>query len=67
MDLGSMVENGKPAPDIYKLCASKFDPKPETLSACLAFEDSPAGVKSGISAGMKVEFHLLTRTMDYFI
>ena len=50
---GSMVENGKPAPDIFLRAAGDFKPSAVNPSDCLAFEDSPAGVKSARSAGMQ--------------
>ena len=43
-------KHGKPAPDVYLTTSSKLGVKP---SECLAFEDSPAGVESAKSAGMK--------------
>lgn len=46
------VKNGKPAPDIFLIAASRFKDKPEP-SQCLVFEDSPNGVRAGISAGMQ--------------
>lgn len=43
------VENGKPDPEIYLLVAGQL----ETLaSECLVIEDSPAGVKAALAAGM---------------
>ena len=44
-----MVENSKPAPDIYlAACASiQMDP-----GDCIALEDSPAGVTSAYRAGL---------------
>ncbi|MGB0904702.1 MAG: HAD family hydrolase [Mangrovicoccus sp.] len=49
----SEVENGKPAPDIFLLAASKMNIAPEH---CLVIEDSVNGIKAGLAAGMQV-FH----------
>lgn len=46
----TMVERGKPAPDIYIYAANQLGLKPED---CIALEDSPNGVKSAASAGCK--------------
>lgn len=46
----SMVEHGKPAPDIYLYAAEKLGIKPEE---CIALEDSQNGIKSASSAGCK--------------
>jgi beta-phosphoglucomutase-like phosphatase (HAD superfamily) len=43
------VEKGKPDPEIYRLVASELDVLPAN---CLAIEDSPAGVKAALEAGM---------------
>ena len=48
---GSMVERGKPAPDIYLLTAQKLGVKSEE---CLVFEDSENGILSAHKAGMDV-------------
>lgn len=48
---GCDVQKGKPAPDIYLAVADKLQVAPEH---CLVFEDIIPGLKSGISAGMKV-------------
>lgn len=45
------VERPKPAPDIYRLVAKLLGTSTE---ACLAIEDSPAGVCSACGAGMTV-------------
>ncbi len=47
------VERGKPAPDIYRVCASRFEDRPES-SSCLVFEDAPNGLQSATAAGMPV-------------
>lgn len=47
---GDHVANGKPAPDIYLEAASALSLPPE---ACLALEDSPAGVQAAKAAGMR--------------
>lgn len=44
------VEKGKPAPDIYLLVADDLGVRP---SNCFCFEDVPAGLMAGKSAGMK--------------
>ncbi|MBQ9673320.1 MAG: HAD family phosphatase [Ruminococcus sp.] len=47
---GSMVENSKPAPDIYLLATKKLGLSPDE---CIAVEDSPNGVISAVNAGCK--------------
>lgn len=46
----SMVEHGKPEPDIYIYAAEKIGLKPQE---CIALEDSQNGIKSASSAGCK--------------
>lgn len=48
---GDMVQNGKPAPDIYITASKKLGLLP---MECVAFEDSPNGIKSAHSAGCQV-------------
>jgi len=45
------VEHGKPDPEIYLLVAHQLGIPPED---CLVVEDSPTGVKAGLTAGMNV-------------
>ena len=45
------VKNSKPAPDSFLVAAQRLNAEP---AACLVFEDSPAGVKAGKTAGMSV-------------
>ncbi len=45
----SDVSHPKPAPDIYLLAAQKLGKDP---ARCLALEDSPAGIRAAVSAGM---------------
>lgn len=47
----TMVERGKPAPDLFLLAASTMAAEP---SRCLVIEDSEAGVRAGKAAGMTV-------------
>lgn len=47
---GNMIENGKPAPDIYLTASKEIKLQP---SECIALEDSPNGIKSAYSAGCK--------------
>ena len=48
---GTMVEHGKPAPDLYLLAAATCGFAPE---ACVVVEDSPTGVAAGLAAEMRV-------------
>ncbi len=48
---GSDGLKGKPAPDIYLAAAEEIGVDP---AHCLVFEDIPAGITAGKSAGMKV-------------
>ena len=47
----SMVSLGKPDPQVYVLTAKKLDVKP---NECIVFEDSVAGIKAALGAGMRV-------------
>ena len=47
----SMVENGKPAPDLFLHAAREMHIEP---SRCIVIEDSPAGVEAAKRAGMRV-------------
>ena len=47
----TMVQYGKPAPDIYQYACRQLGRKPEE---CMAVEDSPNGVTSAYLAGCKV-------------
>lgn len=46
----TMVERGKPAPDIYIYAADQLGAEPRE---CVALEDSPNGVRSASAAGCK--------------
>ena len=48
---GSDTENGKPAPDIYLMCAERLGVPP---SKCLVIEDSKNGIIAAKDAGMSV-------------
>ena len=45
----AMVENGKPAPDIYLEAAARLDTDP---CECMALEDSPNGIMAAYRAGL---------------
>lgn len=47
----TMVENGKPAPDLFLYAAEQMGHAPET---CVVIEDSRPGVEAGVAAGMRV-------------
>lgn len=47
----SMVENGKPSPDLFLHAARSMGVEP---AACIVIEDSPAGVTAAKRAGMRV-------------
>ena len=46
---GDMISRSKPAPDIYLRAAQLLGVAPEE---CMALEDSPNGIRSGVAAGM---------------
>lgn len=48
---GDMVQNSKPAPDIYLLACQKLSIAPESA---YAIEDAPKGVQAAASAGLGV-------------
>jgi len=46
-----VVENGKPAPDLFLHAAKEFSVSPGN---CLVVEDSPHGIRAAKAAGMRV-------------
>lgn len=48
---GDEIEHGKPSPEIYLKCFSKFDFKKEE---CLIFEDANAGAIAALDAGIRL-------------
>jgi HAD superfamily hydrolase (TIGR01509 family) len=55
------IENGKPDPEVYLKSAEALGKQPEN---CVVFEDSIAGVKSGLKAGAKVVGLTTTESED---
>jgi HAD superfamily hydrolase (TIGR01509 family) len=47
----SQVKHGKPAPDLFLFAAAQMGAAPE---ACVVVEDSTAGIKGAVAAGMTV-------------
>jgi HAD superfamily hydrolase (TIGR01509 family) len=47
----TQVAHGKPAPDIYLFAADRMGVSP---NRCIVVEDSPAGARAGLAAGMTV-------------
>ena len=47
----TMVDHGKPAPDLFLLAAARMAAAPKR---CLVVEDSEVGIRAGKAAGMKV-------------
>ena len=47
------ITQGKPDPQTFLVCASRFENPPKDTSTCLVFEDSTAGVEAANRAGMK--------------
>ncbi|CAI5472113.1 unnamed protein product [Closterium sp. Yama58-4] len=47
------VVHGKPAPDVFRVAAARFDPSPSPDNV-LVFEDAPLGVDAARNAGMWV-------------
>ncbi|XP_054158669.1 pseudouridine-5'-phosphatase-like [Oppia nitens] len=49
------VKRGKPDPQSYEVAVTRFrSSKPQSMANVLVFEDSPAGVRSGMGAGCQV-------------
>jgi len=44
-----LVANGKPAPDIFLLAATRLNARP---ADCIVIEDSPGGIRAALAAGM---------------
>ena len=46
----TQVEHGKPAPDLFLFAADRMAARPD---ACVVIEDSEAGIKAAVAAGMR--------------
>ncbi|ADB36874.1 HAD family hydrolase [Spirosoma linguale] len=57
----SMIQHGKPDPEIYLTAANRVGATP---LHCVVFEDAFAGVEAGLRAGMKVIAIATTHTRD---
>lgn len=57
----SMIQRGKPDPEIYLTAAQRVGIE---ASQCLVFEDALAGIEAGLRAGMKVVALATTHTHD---
>lgn len=57
----SMIQHGKPDPEIYLTAAQKVGVEP---ARCVVFEDAFAGIEAGIRAGMKVVALATTHTHE---
>lgn len=58
------VSRGKPAPDVFLVAAEKLGVSPAN---CLVFEDSVAGIKAGVAAGMKTAAVCTTHPADFWL
>lgn len=45
------VKNGKPAPDVFLICAERLNLKPKN---CIVIEDAPVGIEAAKRAGMSI-------------
>jgi HAD superfamily hydrolase (TIGR01509 family) len=55
------VEKGKPSPDVYLHAARKLQIDPKD---CIAFEDTPSGIRAALAAGMRVVALATTHTRE---
>jgi HAD superfamily hydrolase (TIGR01509 family) len=61
---GSMVKQGKPAPDCFLLAASKMGVPP---GRCIVVEDAPAGIRAARAAGMVAVALTTTNTREALV
>lgn len=59
--VGDMVENKKPAPDLYLLTLEKLGLRPDE---CIALEDSRSGLDAAAAAGLETVITVNTYTQD---